>query len=66
MLGSCSDSDLRAEKELFGARASRGAWLVNLVLSHYVAYRMQLFLSLKASGREELNTINLWLGKDSL
>lgn len=64
LLGTASDADLRAGFDMFGARASRGAWLVNLVLSHYIAYRMQLFLYLKSSGREELNTMNLWVGVD--
>jgi hypothetical protein len=49
---------------MFGSKASRGSWIVNLVLSHYAAYRMQLFLYLKACGREELNTMNLWVGMD--
>ena len=39
--------------------------LVNLVLCHYSAYRMQLFLYLKACGREELSTMNLWAGRDA-
>ncbi len=67
MLGTCSDADLRAEIDLFGnkaLRASRGLWMVRLLLSNYAAYRMQLFLYLKASGREELNTMNLWVGMD--
>lgn len=64
LLGSCSDADLRAEIEMFGSKASRGSWIVNLVLCHYAAYRMQLFLYLKACGREELNTMNLWVGTD--
>lgn len=64
LLGNCSDADLRAEIEMFGSKGSRGAMIVNLVLCHYVAYRMQLFLYLKASGREELNTMNLWAGMD--
>jgi hypothetical protein len=64
LLGPCSDADLRAEIEMFGQKASRGSWLVRLVLCHYVAYRMQLFLYLKACGREELNTMNLWVGMD--
>lgn len=64
LLGSCSDADFQAEMEMFGSKASRGAWLVKLVLCHYSAYRMQLFLYLKASGREELNTMNLWAGMD--
>jgi hypothetical protein len=61
---SCSDADLRTKFEMFGSKASRGSWIVNLVLSHYAAYRMQLFLYLKACGREELNTMNLWVGMD--
>jgi hypothetical protein len=65
MLEPCSDADLRAEIEMFGRRASRGSMMVSLVLSHYTAYRMQLFLYLKSSGREELNTMNLWVGMDA-
>ena len=64
LLGPCSDADLRAEIEMFGRKASRGSLIVGLVLSHYAAYRMQLFLYLKACGREELNTMNLWAGMD--
>lgn len=65
LLGSCSDADLRAEIEMFGRKASRGSLIVNLVLSHYAAYRMQLFLYLKACGREELNSSNLWSWRDA-
>jgi hypothetical protein len=65
LLGACSDGDLRAQIEMFGRTASRGSMIVSLVLSHYAAYRMQLFLYLKASGREELNTMNLWVGIDT-
>jgi hypothetical protein len=57
-----SDADLRVEIERFGSRASRGSWLVTMVLCHYAAYRMQLFLYLKACGREELDTVDLWVG----
>jgi len=64
LLGSCSDADLRAEIEMFGRKASRGSMIVSLVLIHYAAYRMQLFLYLKACGGEELNTMNLWVGRD--
>jgi hypothetical protein len=64
-LGPCSDADLRAEIEMFGRKASRGSMIVNLVLSHYTAYRMQLFLYLKSCGHEELNTLNLWVGMDA-
>jgi len=66
LVGSLSEGELRAEMEMFGNKASRGAWLVWMVLCHYVAYRMQLFLYLKACDREELGTLDLWAGVDSL
>ncbi len=62
---SLSDEDLRAGMQMFGSTSTRGSWLVSLVLTHYAAYRMQLFLYLKACGREELDTFNLWVGKDA-
>lgn len=66
LVGSCSDADLLSEMVMFGMmKANRGALLVRLVLCHYAAYRMQLFLYLKACGREELNTLNLWAGMDA-
>jgi hypothetical protein len=64
LLGPVTDDNLRAEVQMFGQKATRGSMLVRLVLTHYSAYRMQLFLYLKASGREELNTMNLWVGID--
>jgi hypothetical protein len=61
-----SDADLRGEIDLFGSgKASRGAVIVNMVLGGCAAYRTQLFLYLKACGREELNTMNLWAGVDA-
>jgi len=65
LLASCSDAGLRAEIEMFGSKASRGSMLISLVLCHYAAYRMQLFLYLKSCGREELSTMNLWAGMDA-
>jgi hypothetical protein len=56
---------LRAEVDLFGEKATLGAFLVKWVLPGCAAYRMQVFLYLKASGREELNTMNLWSGVDA-
>ena len=47
---------------MFGTPMSRGAFIVNLVLSGSAAYRTQIFLYLKACGREELSTANLWGG----
>ena len=65
LLADLSDADLRAEIEMFGERSTRGAFLVNSVLCGCAAYRTQLFLYLKASGREELGTANLWSGVDA-
>ncbi len=65
LLADVSDADMRAEIEMFGDTATRGAFMVNLVLCSCTGYRMQLFLYLKACGREELGTMNLWSGVDA-
>lgn len=65
LLADVTDADLRAEIDVFGEKSTRGAFLVNWVLCGCAAYRTQLFLYLKASGREELNTMNLWSGVDA-
>jgi hypothetical protein len=64
-IGDMTDADFRAEISMFGQKSSRGSFLVNTVLSGFAAYRTQLFCYLKACGREELNTMNLWGGADS-
>ncbi|MBZ5672628.1 MAG: hypothetical protein LAP61_00115 [Acidobacteriia bacterium] len=63
-LGGWSDADFRGEIDMFGRKTSRGAHIVFLVLCGFAAYRTQLFLYLKACGRDELNTMNLWGGVD--
>jgi hypothetical protein len=65
LLADYTDDDFREEIEMFGRRMTRGSFLVNSVLSACAAYRTQLFLYLKACGREELNTMNLWAGVDA-
>src|SRR5688572_2732226 len=65
LLADVSDGDLRAEIEMFGRKTVRGPFIVNLVLCGCAAYRTQLFMYLKACGREELNTMNLWAGMDA-
>lgn len=65
LLADVSDTDLRTEVDLFGGRATRGVFIVNQVLCGCAAYRTQLFLYLKACGREELSTLNLWAGMDA-
>jgi hypothetical protein len=64
-LGGMSDADFRSEMDGFdGSKISRGLFIVNLVLGGHVAYRTQLFCYLKACGRDELGTMNLWYGID--
>jgi hypothetical protein len=65
LFGEWTDADFRGEVELFGMKFTRGRMIGNMVLSGYSAYRMQLFCYLKSSGREELNTMNLWMGVDA-
>jgi hypothetical protein len=64
LLAPWTDADLRADIDMFGNRRSRGSLLVSLVLNAHAAYRTQLFLYLKANGRDELGTMNLWGGQD--
>jgi hypothetical protein len=66
LLADMSDAAFRAEIDEFdGSKTTRGAFIVNHVLCGCAAYRTQLFLYLKACGREELNTMNLWVGVDA-
>ena len=66
LLADMSDADFRVETTGFdGLPTTRGQFMVNHVLGQCAAYRMQLFLYLKACGREELNTMNLWVGADA-
>ena len=65
-LGDMSDADFRAEMTgLRRQQGLQGVFIVNLVLSGHAAYRTQLFVYLKACGREELGTTNLWAGVDA-
>ena len=65
LLRDMADEDFRKPIEMFGNTSSKGAFLVNLVLGGYAAYRTQLFLYLKSTGRHELGTLNLWQGVDA-
>jgi len=65
LLGDMSDEDFRVETAGFdGLPVTRGQFFVNHVVGQCAAYRTQLFLYLKACGRDELNTMNLWGGMD--
>jgi len=64
-LGDWTDAEFRSEMTGFdGTKISRGLFIVNLVLGGHAAYRTQLFCYLKACGRDELGTLNLWMGVD--
>jgi hypothetical protein len=65
LLTDMSDADFRDQIEMFGAKWTRGSFIVNQALCACAAYRTQLFLYLKACGREELTTMNLWAGMDA-
>jgi len=65
LLAGVSDDDLRADIQGAGVTITRGAFIVSYVLCECAAYRMQLFLYLKACGREELSTWNLRAGMDA-
>jgi hypothetical protein len=64
LLADVPDESFRQQVEFFGVKQSRGSFLVNVVLCGYAAYRTQLFVYLKACGRTELVTSNLWAGVD--
>lgn len=64
LLAGLSDADLRGEMDWLGSTMTRGAFIINFVLCGCAAYRTQLFLYLKACGRDELTTMDLWLGVD--
>jgi hypothetical protein len=65
MLADLSDETYRSEFTDFdGCRATRGAFLTNLVLTRAGMYRMQLFLYLKACG-QALTSSDLWYGVEA-
>jgi hypothetical protein len=67
LLADMSDADFRGEMTGFdGAKISKGAFIVSLVLGGHAAYRTQLFMYLKACGQEHLGTVNLWRGTDAV
>ncbi len=61
---SLTEPQLNEVIELWGNSGPRSLFLVSFVLESAVAYRMQLFLYIKASGNTSINTWNLWSGED--
>ena len=66
LIGPMTEAEFGETINMFGNPMSRGSFIVNLVLCGCAAYRTQLFLYLKANGREDLTTSNLWGGADPL
>ena len=62
-LQSLTDKELKEELDLFnmGFKLTRAAWLLELILKSLVAYKMQLFLYIKASGNPDIGTRDLWM-----
>lgn len=64
LVGGMSDEELVGEVSLFESKVSRARHIIDFVVCGHAAYRTQLFCYLKACGREELGTMNLWAGVD--
>lgn len=58
-----SDEDFSQERDFYG-KAQVSEHMIN-ILRNFSAYRMQLFLYIKANG-VNVNTMNLWGGMDSM
>lgn len=58
-----TDGDLSSEVEIFYRKDSRAMHLLN-ILKWATAYKMQLFLYIKANGNHDISTSNLWGGMD--
>lgn len=58
-----SDEQLNESVDLWGVQ-SRAMHLLNSPLKWATAYKIQLFLYMKANGHAKLNTMNLWAGMD--
>lgn len=61
-----SEEELNESVALYGRTQSRALHLLNGPLKWATAYKMQLFLYLKATGQAHLNTMNLWAGMDPM
>ena len=66
LLSDLSDEEMESRRVTlpWGLELALGEALVATSLKFLTAYRMQLFLNLKASGTPSLDTYNCWLGMD--
>lgn len=66
VINNLSDEELGEQVEFFGGRPFSKAQVVLMIMKIITAYRMQLFLYLKQSGREDIGTMNNWAGMDTI
>ena len=59
-----TEADLNQEVEMFGTKQSKRLFLFN-ILTMLSAYKMQLFLYVKAAGNHDISTSNVWRGIDA-
>jgi hypothetical protein len=65
-LSSVTEEQLTEEINPFGQWSmSRKDMIFGMYHKNFTAYRMQFFCYLKDAGAHDLNTSNLWMGKDS-
>lgn len=65
VLSQFTDEELAKTMDMFGAgEKTKGAYLVDFIGKWLPAYKMQLFLYIKASGNSSLGTSNVWGGFD--
>lgn len=62
-LSDLTEEDMNRESTIWGTTAPLSMQLLG-VLKNLVAYKMQLFLYIKANGNESIGTSNLWAGVD--
>lgn len=55
-----TDEQCNESITMFGSSAPRFEYIANNILTTLGAYKMQLFLQLKAAGLTDLNSMNLW------
>lgn len=67
LLAEMPDADVNKEYDMWGNGhpQTKGVLLIDSILKNMVAYRMQLFLYIKASGRHDIGTAEAWRGEDS-
>lgn len=63
-ISALSKEDLQKESTIFGNTKSLADHLLH-VLKSVTAYKMQLFLYIKASGNPDIGTSNVWGGRDA-